>query len=71
MIASWLIGFALYHWLHEPPLGPSWWVDIVEETRQPGVGIGASLPSFAAAFCLAAIAASLTRRRSEVAPYPS
>jgi NCS1 family nucleobase:cation symporter-1 len=71
LIASWILGFALYHWLHEPPLGPSWWVDIVEETRQPGVGIGASLPSFAAAFCLAAIAASVTRRRSAVASYPS
>ena len=71
LIAAWLAGFALYHWLHEPPLGPSWWVDIVEETRQPGVGIGASLPSFAAAFCLAALAASLTRRRTPVAAYPS
>jgi nucleobase:cation symporter-1, NCS1 family len=71
LIASWLVGFALYHWLHEPPLGPSWWVEIVEQTRQPGLGIGASLPSFAAAFCLAVLAASLTRRRSPVAAYPS
>jgi NCS1 family nucleobase:cation symporter-1 len=70
LILAWLIGFALYHWLHEPPLGPSWWVDIVEETGQPEVGIGASLPSFAAAFCLAAIAASVTRKRSAVAAYP-
>jgi nucleobase:cation symporter-1, NCS1 family len=53
LLLAWLIGFALYHWLHEPPLGPSWWVDIVEETRQPNVGIGASLPSFAASFVLA------------------
>ena len=71
LIAAWLIGFALYHWLHEPPLGPSWWVDIVAETRQPGVGIGASLPSFAAAFCLAVLVSSLSRRRSSVAAYPS
>ena len=72
LIASWLLGFALYHWLHEPPLGPSWWVDIVEETSQPGVGVGASLPSFAAAFCLAGIAASVTRKGgSAVADYPS
>ena len=63
LIVAWLAGFALYHWLHEPPLGPSWWVDIVEETRQPGVGIGASLPSFAAAFVVAAVASSLERRR--------
>jgi nucleobase:cation symporter-1, NCS1 family len=71
LIAAWLAGFALYHWLHEPPLGPSWWVDVVEETRQPALGIGASLPSFAAAFCLAALATGLARRRSPVAAYPS
>jgi NCS1 family nucleobase:cation symporter-1 len=52
LIAAWVIGFLLYHWLHEPPLGPSWWVDVVEETRQPNLGIGASLPSFAASFLL-------------------
>ena len=39
--AAWLVGFALYHWLHDPPLGPSWWVDLVEETHQPGLEIGA------------------------------
>jgi NCS1 family nucleobase:cation symporter-1 len=71
LIAAWLVGFAVYHWLHEPPLGPSWWVDVIEQTRQPGLGIGASLPSFAAAFCLAALAAGLRRRRSPVAAYPS
>jgi nucleobase:cation symporter-1, NCS1 family len=63
LIFAWLAGFALYHWLHEPPLGPSWWVDIVEQTGQPGLGIGASLPSFAAAFVVAAVASSLERRR--------
>jgi NCS1 family nucleobase:cation symporter-1 len=52
LIAAWVIGFLLYHWLHEPPLGPSWWVDVVEETGQPNLGIGASLPSFAASFLL-------------------
>ncbi|HYZ19790.1 MAG TPA: cytosine permease [Gaiellaceae bacterium] len=63
LIAAWLVGFALYHWLHEPPLGPEWWANLVEDTRQPGVGIGASLPSFAAAFVVAAVTASLERRR--------
>jgi putative hydroxymethylpyrimidine transporter CytX len=53
LLLAWLVGFALYHWLHEPPLGPSWWVDIVEKTGQQNIGIGASLPSFAAAFALA------------------
>ena len=71
LIASWLGGFALYHWLHEPPLGPNWWVDVVERTHQPALGIGASLPSFAAAFCLAIAASALSRRRSPVAAYPS
>jgi nucleobase:cation symporter-1, NCS1 family len=66
-IVAWLAGFALYHWLHEPPLGPSWWTDIVNETGQPELGLGASLPSFAAAFCLTALAAGLARRRLAVA----
>jgi nucleobase:cation symporter-1, NCS1 family len=62
LLAAWLLGFLLYHWLHEPPLGPSWWVDIVEETRQPNLGIGASLPSFAASFVLALTLGSLGSR---------
>jgi NCS1 family nucleobase:cation symporter-1 len=62
LLAAWLLGFLLYHWLHEPPLGPSWWVDIVEETAQPNLGIGASLPSFAASFVLALALGSLGSR---------
>jgi len=62
MLLAWLVGFALYHWLHEPPLGPSWWVDLVEETRQQSLGIGASLPSFAASFGLALALGSLGSR---------
>jgi NCS1 family nucleobase:cation symporter-1 len=62
-IVAWLAGFALYHWLHEPPLGPEWWTEIVAETGQPELGLGASLPSFAAAFCLTALAAALSRKR--------
>jgi NCS1 family nucleobase:cation symporter-1 len=62
LLAAWLLGFLLYHWLHEPPLGPSWWVDIVEETGQPNLGIGASLPSFAASFVLALGLGSLGSR---------
>ena len=62
LLVAWLIGFLLYHWLHEPPLGPSWWVDIVEETGQPNAGIGASLPSFAVSFVLALGLSSLGSR---------
>ena len=67
LLAAWLLGFLLYHWLHEPPLGPSWWVDIVEETGQPNLGIGASLPSFAASFVLALVFGSLGSRLPEPA----
>ncbi|HEV2902944.1 MAG TPA: cytosine permease [Gaiellaceae bacterium] len=62
LLLAWIVGFALYHWLHEPPLGPSWWVDVVEETGQPNLGIGASLPSFAASFALALGLSSLGSR---------
>ena len=62
LIAAWLVGFLLYHWLHEPPLGPSWWVDVVEETGQPNLGIGASLPSFAVSFVLSLGLSSLGSR---------
>jgi len=62
LLFAWLVGFALYHWLHEPPLGPPWWVDIVEETHQQSLGIGASLPSFAASFALALALSSLGSR---------
>ena len=61
-IAAWLIGFALYHWLHVPPLGPPWWVDRVESVGQPSWDYGATLPSFAAAFGLASLAVLVERR---------
>ena len=50
-IVAWLAGFAFYQWLH--PIGPSWWVDLMENTNPPGLGIGATLPSFALAVALA------------------
>ena len=59
-VAAWIAGFALYQWLH--PLGPSWWVELVERTGPPETQIGSSLPSFALAFALAA-AAILGERR--------
>jgi putative hydroxymethylpyrimidine transporter CytX len=69
-VAAWLFGFALYHWLHEPPLGPSWWVDIVERTHQPGLGVGASLPSFALAFVLTGILQTLSSPRATITAEP-
>jgi NCS1 family nucleobase:cation symporter-1 len=62
LIAAWILGFLLYHWLHVPPLGPTWWVDLVERVGQPDWNYGASLPSFLAAFCLGALAVLLERR---------
>ena len=69
-LVAWLAGFALYHWLHDPPLGPSWWVDIVEETHQPGLEIGASLPSFAIAFVLTGVFQMLSSPRATVTAEP-
>ncbi len=60
LILAWLAGFALYQWLH--PLGPDWWTELVARTGPPGTQIGSSLPSFALAFGLAALATLLERR---------
>ena len=60
LVAAWLAGFAFYQWLH--PLGPSWWVELVERTGTPETQIGSSLPSFALSFGLAALAIVLERR---------
>ena len=58
LVAAWLAGFALYQWLH--PQGPGWWIELVGRTDPPALGVGATLPSFALAFALAAAAAALT-----------
>jgi putative hydroxymethylpyrimidine transporter CytX len=60
LIAAWLCGFALYQWLQ--PVGPAWWTDLVAHLSPPSAGIGASLPSFGAAFALTILAGALTRR---------
>jgi putative hydroxymethylpyrimidine transporter CytX len=60
LVAAWLAGFSLYQWLF--PQGPGWWVDLVERTSPPDLGIGASLPSFAVALGLGAAASYLARR---------
>jgi NCS1 family nucleobase:cation symporter-1 len=60
-VVAWLAGFALYQWLS--PQGPGWWVDLVERTSPPDLGIGASLPSFAVALGLGGAASYFARRR--------
>ena len=60
-IAAWLVGFGLYQWLS--PQGPDWWLDAASRhsTRRDRLH-RRSLPSFAAAFALAALARLLARR---------
>jgi putative hydroxymethylpyrimidine transporter CytX len=60
LIAAWIAGFALYQWLY--PTGPGWWVDAVDRLNPPDWGIGATVPSFLVAFCLASVVAVLARR---------
>jgi nucleobase:cation symporter-1, NCS1 family len=61
MVAAWLAGFCLYQWLY--PQGPSWWTGLVAHTHPHALPWGgASIPSFAAAFALAAAARLLARR---------
>ena len=61
MVAAWLVGFVLYQWLY--PQGPGWWTSLVAHAHPHALPWGgASLPSFAAAFGLAALARLLSRR---------
>jgi NCS1 family nucleobase:cation symporter-1 len=61
MVVAWLGGFCLYQWLS--PQGPQWWTALVAHVRPHALPWGgASLPSFAAAFCLAVAARALARR---------
>ena len=60
-LAAWVMGFGLYQWLS--PVGPSWWTRLVAHTHPASVTFTASLPSFAAAFTLAAVAGLTTRSR--------
>jgi nucleobase:cation symporter-1, NCS1 family len=62
LLGAWLAGFALYQWLS--PTGPAWWVDAVERLEPPSWGIGATVPSFCAAFAVALAVEGLDRRRA-------
>ncbi len=62
MVLAWLTGFALYQWLY--PQGPGWWTRLVAHVHPHALPWGgASLPSFAVAFGLAALARLVARRR--------
>jgi putative hydroxymethylpyrimidine transporter CytX len=60
-LLAWLAGFCLYQWLE--PSGPHWWTSLVTHTHAGSVGIGGSLPSFAAAFGLTLVLAFAARAR--------
>ena len=68
LVAAWVAGLVAYQWLH--PLGPAWWVDLLERTNPPEWSIGSTLPSFALSFALAA-AASYASRRGRAASVPA
>jgi NCS1 family nucleobase:cation symporter-1 len=58
LVLAWLAGFCLYQWLY--PDGPGWWTRLVAHTHPHSLPWGgASLPSFLAAFTLAAVARSI------------
>ena len=61
-LAAWVAGFALYQWLS--PQGPSWWTDLIAHLNPGHARLTASLPSFAAAFCLTLLAAWIDSRRA-------
>jgi purine-cytosine permease-like protein len=61
LVLAWLAGFCLYQWLY--PDGPVWWTRLVAHTHPHALPWGgASLPSFFAAFGLAALAHIVARR---------
>jgi nucleobase:cation symporter-1, NCS1 family len=66
LVFAWLAGFCLYQWLY--PDGPGWWTRLVSHTDPHALPWGgASLPSFLAAFALAALARSILRARDRAA----
>jgi purine-cytosine permease-like protein len=68
MIAAWLVGFALYEWIAQTE-GLGFWSSWLAHLHPPSGGIGASLPSFAVSFVLAAgVAAAARTRRPQHAP---
>ncbi len=63
LVAAWIVGFGLYQWLF--PTGPSWWVDAVDKLDPPSWKVGATVPSFVAAFAIASAVAVVSRRSAE------
>ena len=66
MIAAWLAGFAVYEWLAQTQ-GLGFWTDFLAKLHPPDAQIGASLPSFAVSFALAAAVSFAARRTGALA----
>jgi putative hydroxymethylpyrimidine transporter CytX len=68
MIASWLVGFALYEWIAQTQ-GLGFWSHLLSHLHPVSGGVGASLPSFAASFVLAlGVGVAAKARRPQHAP---
>jgi NCS1 family nucleobase:cation symporter-1 len=67
MIAAWVVGFVVYHWIVAPGTMPAWWSrlvsDILPNAGQHS-GWGASLPCFAVTFAIAFVVSLVSRRSS-------
>ncbi|HET7045921.1 MAG TPA: cytosine permease [Gaiellaceae bacterium] len=67
LLAAWAAGFCLYQWLE--PVGPGWWTSLVERTGPHALPWGgASIPSLAASFALAALLRLAWPRIAALAP---
>ena len=66
-IVAWLVGFFVYEWLYQPTdLG--FWSRLIGHLPTPSYQIGASVPSFAVAFLLTALAVTLGSPRAAARP---
>jgi NCS1 family nucleobase:cation symporter-1 len=68
-LTAWLAGFGVYHWIAPTPL--TWWLDFTSSIFGSPLTsrfewLGASIPSFVAAFAIQAVVGSLTSRKNEV-----
>jgi NCS1 family nucleobase:cation symporter-1 len=67
MVAAWLAGFAVYHWIVAPGTMPTWWSRWIADVL-PGAGRhsgwGASLPCFGVTFAIALVVTTVSRRRA-------
>jgi nucleobase:cation symporter-1, NCS1 family len=64
-LVPWLAGFVVYHWI--APSGPAWWLKLVSSIAGDPLGerftwLGASIPSFVAAFALAVLVSRAEHR---------